>query len=122
MIPHWRLRKQKYSVVGSKCSCGELYFPVRRVCVKCGDKPEDYTFSGRGMIESFTIIRVAPAGFKAPYVVGIVKLDEGPAVAAQIVGEEMCVNIGSRVSAVFRKILETDSSGIICYGFKFEVL
>ncbi|MFQ5892628.1 MAG: zinc ribbon domain-containing protein, partial [Candidatus Methanofastidiosia archaeon] len=32
---HWRLRHQRYRLQGSKCRCGELYFPPRLVCPKC---------------------------------------------------------------------------------------
>ena len=34
---HWRLRKARYSLVGSACGvCGAKSFPAREVCPVCG--------------------------------------------------------------------------------------
>lgn len=34
---HWRIRKQRYSMVGSSCpSCGFKMFPARDICPECG--------------------------------------------------------------------------------------
>ncbi len=33
---HWRLRKARYSLVGSECACGHKSFPAREVCPVCG--------------------------------------------------------------------------------------
>ena len=121
MIPqHWRLRKQKYAMFGTKCTnCNGLLFPARKYCTECGSsKMEKQGFSGLGRVESFTKIYAAPTGFRAPYVVAIVKLDEGPNIVAQLTDETA---IGSKVSAVFRKISENESD-VIKYGFKFDVL
>ncbi len=120
---HWRLHKQKYALVGSKCKgCRALFFPTRQYCSSCQSADvEDYGFSGRGVIESYTTIRVAPAGFSAPYVVAIIKLDEGVSIVSQVVTEENETGIGKNVGAVFRKISE-NSRGVIKYGFKFEVV
>lgn len=120
---HWRLRKQKYALVGTKCqSCKGLFFPAKNYCGNCNSKDmEGFRFSGFGTIESFTTIHAAPSGFKAPYAVAVVKLDEGPKVVAQVVAGNG-VSVGRRVSAVFRKIRDNDESDVIKYGFKFEVL
>lgn len=118
----WRLKKAKYALKGTKCSgCSALFFPARNYCTNCKDtntKPHD--FSGSGTIESFTVIRAAPKGFRAPYVVALVRLKEGPLVAAQLTSDGKSVAVGSRVVAVFRKISDTEVSGVINYGFKFE--
>ena len=87
---------------------------------------EKFAFSGKGKILSYTIIRVAPDGFErySPYVVALVKLEDGPVVSAHVVGynenEEM--KIGASVRMVFRKLYEDGSSGVINYGFKFELV
>ena len=81
-------------------------------------------FSGKGEVMTFTVIRVPPHGFEkeAPYVVGIVKLDEGPRITSQIVDCELDdVRIGSRVRAVFRKVDEEGPAGTIHYGYKFAM-
>lgn len=120
---NWRLRRQRYLLAGSKClSCGRLFFPARKFCVGCHNKRfVEFRFSGKGVIESYTTIYSAPTGFAVPYVVGIVRFDEGPKIAAQIITYGG-VNVGDRVAAVFRKLSETDRSGVINYGLKFEVI
>lgn len=82
----------------------------------------EYQLSGKGKIYSFTVVRTPPKGFEkyAPYIIGIVKLDEGPMVLSQIVDakpEELY--IGMPVRMVFRKIFEEQENGLIHYGYKF---
>lgn len=127
----WRKTKEYYSLIGKKCpKCNELYFPSRDVCKKCGCyNLDDYEFKGVGEIETFTIIRTAnDSEFekpfrRIPYILAIIKLDEGPRLTAEIVDcniEE--VEIGKRVEFVFRKILEYSERGVIQYGYKFRLI
>ena len=57
----------------------------------------------------------------APYVVALVKLDEGPMVAAQLtdVGEGE-VSIGMPVEMITRRLREDGPKGIVVYGYKFR--
>jgi len=67
-------------------------------------------------------VNASPSGFadQAPYAVGIVKLDDGVEVTAQIVDCELDkLAIGQRVRIEFRKLQEDGESGIFCYGYKF---
>lgn len=122
----WRSIRSRYNLIGKKClTCDKVYFPPRTICPNCRRKGKltDYKLKGEGKILTFTVIHVAPEDFKrqAPYIMAIVKLDEGPKITTQIVNcklEE--IHIGMRVRAVFRKIKEDGSSGIIHYGYKFE--
>lgn len=124
----WRLAKHRYALIGTRCTgCKATHFPPRSVCKECGHEGmEKFAFSGKGKILSYTIIRAAPDGFErySPYVVALVKLEEGPVVSAHVVGynenEEM--KIGAPVRMVFRKLYEDGSSGVINYGFKFELV
>jgi len=116
----WRLKAGRYRFIGSRCTCGKTYFPKREICV-CGKKPKDLQFSGSGIVESYSIIRAAPQGFVAPYVVGIIKTKEGPMVPGQIVGPVEKVKIGAPVTQCFRKIYEVGDAGMLVFGFKFEV-
>ncbi len=123
---HWRLRQQRYALVGEICPhCEGKIFPPRDVCPHCGnDARTTFTFSGKGEVYSFTNVTEAPAGFEqsAPYTVALVKLEEGPVVTAQLTdldGQE--VQIGMPVEMVTRKIRnDGDASGIIVYGYKFR--
>ncbi len=65
---------------GLKClDCGAITVPPKATCDDCGsDNHEIIELSGKGTIKTFTVIRVAPEGFKAPYIVVNVQLKEGP--------------------------------------------
>ncbi|RLJ07789.1 MAG: transcriptional regulator [Candidatus Aenigmatarchaeota archaeon] len=124
---YWRLQKSRYNLIGSRCkTCGSLYFPPRQLCPRCRSKGqlEDYRFSGKGKIVSWTIIRAAPEGFEdqAPYAVAIIELEEGVKVPGQLVGRPDGIEIGKPVRAVFRRITEDGPAGLIHYGLKWEVV
>jgi len=123
---HWRLKKQRYALVGEVCPhCEAKIFPPRDVCPECsGEAKTPYTFSGRGEVYSYTMVHNAPAGFKetAPYTVALVKLEEGPMVTAQLtdLGEDP-VEIGMPVEMVTRKLrTDGDERGLLVYGYKFR--
>ena len=84
-------------IMAAHClGCGAWILPPRPVCPQCyGANLEWAELSGRGRLEAFTIIHVAPSWMHAegysrerPYVSAIVHLEEGPAISAQIVGED----------------------------------
>ena len=123
---HWRLKKQRYSLVGEICPhCEAKIFPPRDVCPECcGEAKTPYAFSGRGEVYSYTTVHNAPAGFQetAPYTVALVKLEEGPVVTAQLtdLGEQP-LEIGMPVEMVTRKLrTDGDERGILVYGYKFR--
>lgn len=123
---HWRLRKQRYSLVGEICPhCDAKIFPPRDVCPECGGEAKTaYAFSGKGEVYSFTKMGNAPAGFEeqAPYTVALIKLQEGPIVTAQLtdLGDQE-VQIGMPVEMVTRKLRSDDGDkGILIYGYKFR--
>ncbi len=97
-------------LIGSKCKqCGAYTAPQRKICPKCqSDQTEIITFSGKGKLLAYTVISVPPvkmaeAGYdgKNPYCVGIIALDEGPRVSAQIlnvdVGHPENIKIGTEM-------------------------
>jgi uncharacterized OB-fold protein len=65
---------------GLKClDCGTLTVPPKATCDGCcSDNQEVVELAGEGTIKTFTVIRIAPEGFKAPYIVVMVQLNEGP--------------------------------------------
>jgi uncharacterized OB-fold protein len=85
---------------------------------------ERFTFSGLGEIYSFTTLQEVPEDFEeqAPYVVALVKLDEGTMVLAQItdIDIEEELQIGDRVEMVTRKLTTEGIKGMIVYGYKFR--
>ncbi|KAA3665435.1 MAG: Zn-ribbon domain-containing OB-fold protein [Chloroflexi bacterium] len=122
---HWRLQEQRYKLVGETCEhCGTKLFPPRDVCLEC-EKPayELYTFEGVGEVYSYTTIYDAPAGFEhnAPYMVALIKLEEGPIITAQLTDlDESEVEIGMPVEMVTRKLRTEGEEGMIVYGYKFR--
>ncbi|MFW5713532.1 MAG: Zn-ribbon domain-containing OB-fold protein [Brevefilum sp.] len=123
---HWRLKKQRYALVGEKCPhCEAKIFPPRDVCPECGGEAKTaYTFSGKGEVYSYTRMSNAPAGFEeqAPYTVALIKLEEGPIVTAQLtdLGDQN-VQIGMPVEMVTRKLRsDGDERGMLVYGYKFR--
>lgn len=123
---HWRLRKQRYSLVGEVCPhCEAKLFPPRDVCPECGQEARTlYNFSGRGTVYSYTTVYEPPAGYEenAPYTVALVKLDEGPLITAQLTDlDSREIKIGAPVEMVTRRLRQDgDERGIIVYGYKFR--
>ncbi len=122
---YWREIPYHYRLIGSRCErCGRIYYPPRRICPACKSREfEEMELSGRGRLVTFTVIRSPPKGYEryAPYVVGMVRLEEGVNVVSQVVDcpiEE--VRIGMRLEATFRKVAEDGEDGIVMYGLKFR--
>jgi uncharacterized OB-fold protein len=98
----------------SRCqTCGELYAPPRAICPNChGEKMEWVEMSGKGTLQAYTTINIGltamiEAGFdrKNPYCTGIVKLEEGPFISAQIIGIDTAhpetIAIGTELKATY---------------------
>jgi uncharacterized OB-fold protein len=124
---HWRLKKQRYSLVGEICPhCQAKIFPPRDICPNCsGEAKTPYTFSGKGEVFSYTTIYEPPDGYQgnAPYTVALVKLTEGPMITAQLTDvDNNKVSIGMPVEMVTRKLREDGDRGVILYGYKFRPL
>lgn len=87
-----------------------------------GVQTDRFAFAGTGIIYSLTTVREAPEGFEdqAPYVLALVKLDEGPMVTAQVTDLDELPAIGDRVEMVTRKLTTEGERGMIVYGYKFR--
>lgn len=79
-------------------------------------------FVGEGIVYSYTVVQDAPAGFEeqAPYILALVKLDEGAVVTAQLTDLDASIAIGDRVEMVTRKLSTEGKQGTIVYGYKFR--
>lgn len=122
---YWRTREQRLALVGERCPhCGTALFPPRDICPHCGGPAkEPLRFSGRGNIYSFSVTYSAPEAFAeySPYVVALVKLEEGPLVTAQITDVDPDdVEIGMEVEMVTRKMRQEGAGGLIHYSYKFR--
>lgn len=104
-----------------------MFFPKREICPKCRRKGriKQFKFSGKGRIYSHTTVHAPPSGFEAqkPYILAIVKLDEGPMITAQVVDcHPKDMKIGSKVEKILRRIKAQPAEGIIRYGYKFKLV
>ena len=115
----------KSYLIGSRCSaCGRTFFPKRSVCRICmrDDTMEDTALSTRGKIDTFTVVQVAPVGFKAPYIQAFVDLPEGVRIFSLITGcdpVENALEEGEEVELVINKIRE-DEKGNDLIGYQFR--
>ncbi|MGB6838906.1 MAG: Zn-ribbon domain-containing OB-fold protein [Microgenomates group bacterium] len=86
---------------------------------------KDFQLSGLGEIYSFTTVYEAPAGYEeqAPYMIALIKLEEGPMITAQLTdfGNEK-PEIGMPVEMVTRKLKSEGKRGMLVYGYKFRPL
>lgn len=124
---HWRLKEQRYRLIGEICENGHKVFPPRDVCPDCGDSAKKkFEFSGKGEIYSATVVYEAGTDHQkyVPYQIAMIKLDEGPMVTAQLTDlpdNSVVIEIGTRVEMVVRKLTEEGDEGMINYGYKFRV-
>jgi uncharacterized OB-fold protein len=104
----------EHKLMGSRCqSCGRLHLPPRPLCPECYSSDVDWEeLGGRGELVAFTTVHIAPTvmveagyGRKNPYCTGIVQLEEGPAISAQIMGVDPAkpeqIDIGMPVQVAF---------------------
>ncbi len=85
----------EHRLMGSRClRCGSVYLPPRGLCRAChSDEMEWVELNGVGKLLALTTIHIAPTamlyagyGRENPYCAGIVRLEDGPAISAQILG------------------------------------
>ena len=124
---HWRLKKQRYALVGEVCPhCDVKIFPPRDICPECKQPAKDPAqLSGRGEVYTFSTVHSAPEGFETyiPYTVALIKLEEGPVITAQLTDVAPDdVEIGMPVEMVTRKLRAQGDEGTIIYGYKFRPL
>jgi uncharacterized OB-fold protein len=120
----WREIPARYNLIGTKCNtCGKLFFPPRKLCPECRreGKIVDYQFNGNGEVVTYSVVYTPGEHYvgNKPYVLAIIKLDEGPLFTTQVICEPADIKIGMRVRPVFRKIGEDGDKGMIHYGTKF---
>jgi uncharacterized OB-fold protein len=101
-------------LMGSRCrSCGALHVPPRALCPACyGGELDWEQIGGTGKLVAFTTVHIAPTamieagyGRTNPYCTGIVQLDEGPCISAQITGVDPAapqeIEVGTPVRVAF---------------------
>jgi len=96
----------EHKLMGTRCQkCATLYCPPRPLCPHCYCEDLAWVeFSGKGNLAGFTAIHIGPrsmiaAGYdrKRPYCSGIVQLEEGPAISAQILGLDVAAPENNKI-------------------------
>jgi len=122
-ILRWRKYDERYNLVGVKCEkCGKLYYPKVALCSCGSSKFTNHKFKGEGTLLSYTEVSSGPEAFAehSPYCLGIVQLEEGPKITAQLADCKLeDLKIGLKVQASFRKFYDSGEKGSIHYGTKF---
>lgn len=122
-ISKWRKYNNNYFLQADQCiNCKKIHFPKGYFC-KCQSKSfKKIALSGKGKLLTFTQVTSAPSAFinYSPYCIGIIKLDEGIKITAQVADTNLDeLKTGTKVQATLRKLYECGKNGIINYGIKF---
>jgi len=105
----WEGVKRQELVLQRCKECGKWLHPPRPMCPKCRSLETEWVPStGKGTIHSWVIYRESPhPGFKAPYAVVLVELEEGVRVVSNLLDvQPEAVSIGMPVEVVFDEVNE----------------
>lgn len=122
---YYRLKDDQPYLIGSRCkNCDHVSFPKKEVCPVCvtRDTLEEILLSRTGKIDTFSVLHVGAPGFPVPYVVGYVKMAEGPRVFAVIQEDKESgkpLEMGREVELILGKISD-DEEGNEVMGFQFR--
>jgi len=111
---------EEHMLMGARCqNCATLYLPPRPLCPNCYNEQLAWELlSGKGVLAAFTAIHIGPrfmqiAGYdrKNPYCSGIVHLEEGPAISAQILGLDVVSPENNQIGAPLQVIFVDRDQG-----------
>ena len=104
----------EHKLLGTTCTaCGAQYLPPRPMCPACFNDEMSWVDMGtQGSLEAFTVVHIASTamieagyGRQNPHCAGIVKLENGLSISAQILGvdtsDPASIEIETPVTAVF---------------------
>ena len=122
-VSYLQLGDDPHLVANSCTSCGALFFDRRNACASCGGAAfGSRRLANDGVLRAFTIVHRATPEVTVPYVSGIVDLDGGGVVKANVVGIDPTpdqVALGMKVKLTTFPI-GTDSDGTQAVSFGYE--
>ena len=88
--PYWDACRDGRLEVSTCESCDHLFLPPVPCCPSCGSTElSTRVVSGKGRVFSYVVYRrTYHPGLPAPYVVGLIELEEGPRLISNVVGCE----------------------------------
>ena len=108
--PFWDLARQKTLALQTCKNCGHQHLPPSPVCPQCLSSEQEWkSASGRGVLEAHAQFhRAYWPGFaeELPYSSAIIRLEEGPLMAANLVGDPSKAKSGANVCVVFETVTE----------------
>ncbi len=120
----WRNKETMYRLVAGKCEkCGNIIFPYRDICNKCGStKITKIKLSGKGTLLTYTVNYQQLPGLEkvTPTYIGLIRLDEGIEIVAPLTDVDGDVKDNTRVEATIRRVKSDSNNGLIEYGIKFR--
>ncbi|MDT7891157.1 MAG: Zn-ribbon domain-containing OB-fold protein [Thermoproteota archaeon] len=124
---YWREKVYRYRLIATYCeNCNKKFYPPRPICLYCNNQNlKEVKLPNTGTLLEYTqVFQTFPEFSKlAPYYLGLIKLDDGTIIVAQLTDVERSeLKEGIRVEAVFRKMYEDGEAGLIYYGIKFRPL
>jgi len=105
--PYWDGLKDEKLFIQYCDDCQQHIFYPRTICPHCfSEKIRWQESCGSGKIYSYTVVHQAFGPFKseAPFVVGIIELDEGVRMMSRILGDKDQIAIDQEVSVVFKEV------------------
>jgi uncharacterized OB-fold protein len=90
--PWWQATRARTLLVQTCQVCGHRQHYPRAVCTACGSAELGWTTaSGHARVVSHTTVHRAPSpAFPPPYVLALVRLDEGPQLLTAVDGDVRC--------------------------------
>lgn len=103
---YWEGAAQGKLLLQSCAKCGP-YFPPRPFCPTCASRDVSVVeASGKGRLYSYVISHMPSPGYKPPYAVAVVELEEGPKLVSNILDCEQtpeALRIDMPVEVTFEK-------------------
>ena len=107
-------------LLGSRCEdCGARTFPPARVCPECmSENMAEVELSNVGSLYAFSMVHVAPRGWKVPYIAGYVDLPEGVRVFTHVTNadpEHLEMDMPVQLTTA---VLRHDDEAVESYAFE----
>ncbi len=105
--PFWAACRERRLILQQCAGCQTHVFIPREFCPSClGTDLRWVPSSGQGTIVTYTVVwRAQTPAFEVPYVVAVVRLDEGPELVTNIIGSPPdAVRIGAAVQVEFLEL------------------
>lgn len=122
-VSYLSLEGEPHLVANECASCGALFLDRRNACANCGGRQfRSRSLATTGVLRAYTIVHRASPGVTVPYVSGIVDVDGGGVVKANIVGidpDPASLALGMRVTlTTFPAGTDAEGTEAVAFGYQ----